>query len=213
MSSVWDIPGLATGTRRNLQYCGSHSRPFRVRTRIAWVHFARRCRCHNRTGGHTETSSRPADISTTAAVPGRGAALDGLRSILQCRSSTGGPRSKHIPLPKGNPRSPRARRRLSTVGQPMVHLTQLSHERCITPGHELLALMEMHEVQVALPQRKEPSREQSYETHQRGTCELCIHASLSEAHSGQQLAWSRTVFAQREVQGKALTPAQLASRR
>ena len=57
-----DVVGVKQSWARSwnsekLRYCGSHT-------------------CHNGTAGLTETTSRPADVFTTAAVLGRGAALD-----------------------------------------------------------------------------------------------------------------------------------------
>ena len=76
MSSVWIIPRFATGIKRNLQCCGSHTRPQRLRARVAWGVKLADPGVATEPRGLTETTSMLADIFTSAAVSARGAALD-----------------------------------------------------------------------------------------------------------------------------------------
>ena len=76
MSSVWNIPAVATGTRRKLQHCGSHAGPLRLCTRIAWKIQARRSGSRQNLEDVRKQPPGWLIFSTTAAVPGRGADLD-----------------------------------------------------------------------------------------------------------------------------------------
>ena len=77
---IWRAPpvqlllGPTAGTRRNLQHHRSYARTPRMRSRCCLR--LETCRPGHHYGTQTASQSKPADILTTAAVTGRGAALD-----------------------------------------------------------------------------------------------------------------------------------------
>ena len=146
MSSVWNIPAVATGTWRKLQHSRRHEGPLRLCTRIGWKIQARRS--GSRQNLDDIRKQRPGRLifCTTASVPGCGAALDVCVASSTAAAARGDAAQAAFDWKTSHDRRETKTResKVSSIvrwsGQPMRLHTQLSRERfAMCSGHSGLS--------------------------------------------------------------------------